>query len=222
MGNFPKSSQELTRLLGAALATEGNSGLEEVDGEDLALLCLGDFGSIPAQRRNQLLERIAANPAAAELVAELRAAGWGAEKKLNDPGIFLLRASAWGWAVAACLTIGLGCLQLISPPTQPGNVSAPSGPSWVVIPLPSSSAAPQSPATVQNPENAGNPLPRPTTRVMLPPEMTPMSSGLAAPPPAKQISAEDWVFYSAVEAMVLLTIPAWLWIRLRSLRNRAQ
>jgi len=176
--------------------------LQPIDEEDLSLLCEGRIEEIDAEARGRLLEQIAADPAAAQIVAELRALGWGKEQTRGDAGAMTLRLCAWAWAAAACVVIALGTWRVMAPPaapTQARQISPPpqtTGPGFALEP---------------NPSNAGE-------------QRRPPPQGVApAPQPMQAPRVGTWAGRDAALAgaaivFVLLTVPTIQWIRFRKWR----
>ncbi|MGD1278012.1 MAG: hypothetical protein ABR964_12420 [Tepidisphaeraceae bacterium] len=200
---LPRNADELVRVLQGALGQR--AGPEPIDEEQLALLCEGRIEAIDAEARGRLLEQIAADPAAAQVVAELRALGWGSERGRGDAGTMTLRLCAWAWAAAACLVIALGTWRVMAPPLaapmQARQISPPpqtTGPGFAVEP---------------NPTNAGEQRTPPPQKVAPTPQPKPA-------PRAGAWALRDMALVGAAIIVVLLTIPTVQWIRFRKWRGR--
>jgi hypothetical protein len=189
-------------------ATAGAS-VEHVDEEYVALLCEGNIEQIPAEDRAAILAAVASDPELAELVKELGAAGLGTQKRINDPAIFALQAATWTWAAAACAVVLLGIFRMMSPAGPHQNIR----PQAVAV-APNSS----SPQSV-NPSNAENPLPQTQPPQSAPPPPQAVES-TTPPPSTSNWRAQDILFYLAVVALVLLTLPAMMWLQFARWRRR--
>jgi len=119
---------ELMDTIDAAFERAGDpSAPDRVSPEDLYLLATGGLQRIPENRRRDLLEAIAADPALAQLVAQLHHdAGRGASDGGQAVAHGARRPPAWVrqlmhgmLAAAACLTIAMGAWRFADTPTHP-------------------------------------------------------------------------------------------------------
>jgi hypothetical protein len=208
---IPRSQAELIATLQSAMPAPNANTADPaiIDDEQLALLCLGESGHIPAANRRQVLELVASDPQIAALVADLRAAGWGADKRLVDAASIVFRISSWTWAAAACVVVGLGAWRIASPPA-----AAPSAPMVAIAPNP----APTTPSQ-QIPTNAANQQqPSQVQGQFIQPPVTP------APAPQPPLTRSAWaqrdiMLMIAFALSILLTPFTYIWARFHRARR---
>ncbi len=120
MRELPRSRHDMIDRLQNAMAQAG-SDAPELDCEHLALMAAGRLDELDPDDRSRLLARIAADPDAGRLLADLRQLGLDeSDDAAAGPDharpLRLLKMTAVGWAVAACMVIGLGLWRTAQPP----------------------------------------------------------------------------------------------------------
>ena len=118
---IPKNRSDMIRLLRNSIDSCQPDLPNEIDDEQIALLASGQLGRLPEEKQKILLMQIASDPIAAELVKDLQELNLDETIAVTTTKIQqlhrhrILRSVAAGWALAACLMIGLFVWRTVEP-----------------------------------------------------------------------------------------------------------
>ncbi|MBI9016547.1 MAG: hypothetical protein JEZ07_04715 [Phycisphaerae bacterium] len=94
-------------------ALSSGESIGEIDEEAIAIIASGQLNRLPQDRRDEILRHIIANPAAAELLADLEPLNLADNSRSNSRSLYIAKISL---AIAACLMIGFFAWFIIEPP----------------------------------------------------------------------------------------------------------
>ena len=108
MPHLPQNPRDFRRLFARAMAGHAAASADEIDDEHLALLAAGRLDELPPHARSALLEQVAVQPWAAQLVAETAPpAGRRPMGRTARPSALKI-GTLTAWGLAACLTLAAG------------------------------------------------------------------------------------------------------------------